>query len=211
LVVGRAGAAGPSTFNSVEGQRYPIAPPIGSQVIAWLGTIGVEAWLDRFGGHLTDVEREDYRAAVAAARGRGYAVSLRVQPLEELQRVYDEGNLHTPAGRRQLSDAMSALAHEDHLPWGDELPADAELFAITAPIFGPDRTLLLAISLKPSDTYRGRDIPRLAGAVVRAAQRVMAAVDGREPIPWSPTPAVASETPSPSRQPPAPRTSAASR
>jgi hypothetical protein len=91
--------------------------------------------------------------------------------------------VYTAAGWDELSAAMAALAHDPHhLPSHDEdLPQDERLAGVTAPVFGPDGSLLFAINLAPDERYRVRDIPVLSRAVLRAAGRVMATNDGRPP------------------------------
>jgi DNA-binding IclR family transcriptional regulator len=181
LIVGRAGIPGPLSITSHEGQRHPLAPPLGSIVIAWTSDRAVEAWLDRLGPELTDPEREHYRAAVESIRRRGYAVGIRVQRLEHLSELYTDGDLYSPDGRRQISRAMAAVAHDDdYLPDTDDLPADAELSSVAAPVFDSDGAMLFAIALMP-EGHRVHDIPALSRAVLRAAGRVMAAIDGRHP------------------------------
>jgi DNA-binding IclR family transcriptional regulator len=182
LIVGRAGVGGPLNITSVEGQRQPLAPPFGTVILAWMGDAAVQTWLDRLGEELTEQERERYRARVTAARRRGYTVAIRGQILDEFDQLHASANVYTPAGRRELSRALAALAHdEDYLPDGDELPPDASLASVAAPVFGADGTMLVAIALMPGEHYHARDIPVLARAVVRAAARVTAAVDGRRP------------------------------
>ncbi len=181
LIVGRAGVPGPQSITSHEGQRHPRAPPLGSIVLAWMGDRAVEAWFDRLGPELTDSERDRYRTAIEAIRRRGYAVGIRVRRLVELSEIYANADLYTPDGRREISRAMAAVAHdEDYLPAVDDLPPDAELSSVAAPVFGPDGTMLFAIALMP-ERHGARDIPALSRAVLRAAGRVMAAIDGRQP------------------------------
>jgi DNA-binding IclR family transcriptional regulator len=181
LVVGRSGVPGPLSITYLEGQRHPLAPPLGTIILAWTNEHAVEAWLDRLKDELTLEERDHYRTALDGIRRRGYSVGIRVQRLYELQGLYTNGNLYTPEGRRDISQALSALAHDEFLPAGDDMPPDAEIGFIAAPVFGPDGTMLFAITLMPGEQYRGRDLPALARAVVRAAGRVTAAIDGRPP------------------------------
>jgi DNA-binding IclR family transcriptional regulator len=201
LIIGRAGVPGPHSLTAPEGQRQPLAPPLGSIVLAWTDDHAVEAWLDRLGPELTDADRARHRAAVEAIRRRGYAVSIRVPRLEELlAHLRDSPDLHSPAGRREISRALAAVAHDEYLP-ADEPPPDAELSAVTAPVFGSDGALLFAIALMP-DGRRGRDVPVLARAVLRAAGRVMAAIDGRPPaLGAAPARAAAGLTPRPGSPP----------
>jgi DNA-binding IclR family transcriptional regulator len=181
LLIGRAGVPGPLSITSHEGQRHPLAPPLGSIVIAWTGDAAVQAWLDRLGPELTGAERERYREALDAIRRQGYAVGIRVPQLIELSELYADADLYSPDGRRDVSRAMAAVAHEDiYLRATDDLPPDAELGSVAAPVFGSDGTMVFSIALMP-EGRRVRDLPVLARAVVRAAGRVMAAIDGRQP------------------------------
>ncbi len=183
LIVGHAGIAGQLSIGAYEGWRGPLAPPLGSIVLAWSSDRAIETWLGRLGPELTRTERDHYRAAVAAVRRRGYAVGLRVPRLVDLVEIYANADLFTLQGRREITAALAALAHDDdYLPATDELSADAELRSVTAPVFGPDTTLLLAIALM-LEHHRARDLPVLSRAVLRAAARVMAAIDGRQPSP----------------------------
>jgi DNA-binding IclR family transcriptional regulator len=180
LFLARAGTGGPYSVSMVDGQRVPVAPPLGSPLIAWMDDLEAEAWLNRFRGELTEAERAHYHATVDFSRQRGYTVYLRSERENEVLRLYAAGNLRTPDGREQLSAALTALAHEDDfLPASDEIRPDAELSSIAAPIFEPNGTALLMITIRPTEAYRGRDVPVLARAVVQAAQRVTAAIDGR--------------------------------
>jgi DNA-binding IclR family transcriptional regulator len=182
LIVGRAGVPGPLSATSQEGQRQPMVPPIGSTAVAWKRDPPLEEWLDRGDPDLTAAEREHYRHAVEAIRVRGYAVGVRVPRLYDLDATYANSDLYTSKGRREIGAALAAVAHEfQYLPEGDELPPDAELSHVTAPVFGPDETMLFVLSLVPNPDHRAPDIPVLARAVLRAARRVMAQIDGRQP------------------------------
>jgi hypothetical protein len=106
-----------------------------------------------------------------------------VPKLVDLAEIYANADLYTLEGRREITGALAALAHDDdYLPATEDLPPDAEISFVTAPVFGPDTTLLFAIALL-LDGHRGEDIPALSRALLRAAARVMAAIDGRQPDP----------------------------
>jgi DNA-binding IclR family transcriptional regulator len=185
LVVGRAGVPGPLSVSYFEGQRHPLAPPLGTVLLAWTANGAVDAWLDRLGPELTEPERERFRTTIATIRRQGYAAGRQVQRLSTFEELYLKGNPHTPAGRREISVAQAALAHDDEYLAGadDDAPPGAELGFVTAPVFGPDGAMLYAIALMLGERSTVEDIPRLSHAVVRAAGRVTAAVDGRQPGP----------------------------
>jgi DNA-binding IclR family transcriptional regulator len=181
LVVSHAGTPGPLSITYVDGQRSPLAPPFGVIALAWVDDAAFEAWLRRMDHVPTEAERAFFKSAVASARRRGYAAGVRVPGLGELQGVYSRHDLYSPDGRRELSRALSALAHSEFIPVTAELPPDAELSFIAAPVFGPDSTMLLQLTFMPPASYGAEHMPRLARAVVRAADRVTAALDGRKP------------------------------
>ena len=180
LIAYHAGVPGPLSATFQEGQRQPLAPPMGTVVVAWTGDEAVEAWLDRPANQLTEDERQRYRDSLEAVRRRGYAVAIGISRLYQLQDLYTNADLHTPHGRRELSLALAVFARDNYPPTSEELSPDTEISGVTAPIFGPAGTMLYAIGITGVD-YRVRDIPTLSRAVVRAAGRVTAAIDGQPP------------------------------
>jgi DNA-binding IclR family transcriptional regulator len=181
LIVHHAGIPGPLSAQGQEGLRQPLAPPLGAAFLAWASPDAVEAWLKRSRSELTEDERARYRAAIGAIRRRGYAITLEVPSLIEIQQLRANADLHTPHGRRELSRALEAFAHEDFVPVGDDPPPDATITAISAPVFGPDETLLFSIALIPGKKLLGRRVEPVARDVVRAAGRVTKAIHGRQP------------------------------
>jgi DNA-binding IclR family transcriptional regulator len=178
LVVGRVGVPGPRSITAHAGQRLPLAPPLGSILLAWAGDDAIETWLDKLGPELMAADRTRYRAAVGAIRRQGYAVSIRVQRLEELA----DADLYTPEGRGTIDAALAAIAQEvDYLPAVDELPSQSEVQSVAAPVFGPDGAMVFSLALMPGGDRHGRDVPEMSRAVLRAAGRVTAAIDGRQP------------------------------
>src|SRR5438045_1900304 len=85
----------------------------------------------RLGPALVDAERGRYRAARSTARRQGYGVGVRVPALDEISRLQASEAADTPAGRREIGRARTALAY-DHalLPIGEALPGDAEISSI---------------------------------------------------------------------------------
>src|SRR5581483_2065115 len=87
------------------GESVPLVPPFGAVFVAWQGDAAIEAWLDRAGHGLGDRERSHLRAALAAARARGYCISVAgVRP--ELVQMLEELAGEVPDARRR--DARDA-------------------------------------------------------------------------------------------------------
>lgn len=180
LIVGHAGIPGPLSTTFQEGQRQPLAPPMGTIVLAWANDQAVERWLERAGPGLTEAERERYLSALAAVRRQGFATGIRVPSLNELHDLYSKADVNTPEGRGELSLALAAIAHDSVLPVAEEAAPETSISGVAAPVFGPDGTMLFALAITGAD-YRVRDIPLLSRVVRRAAGRVMVAIDGRQP------------------------------
>jgi DNA-binding IclR family transcriptional regulator len=180
LVIGHAGVPSPESFALAEGQRQPLAPPMGTVLLAWMNDQAVDDWLARMGSELTDGERDRYRSGIEMVRQRGFAVVLRVPKLNELHELYGSADLYTPHGREEINAVLAALAHDEYLLVADELPSGVEIGSVAAPVFDPNRNVLFAIALMPP-AGAPDDVRELSRAVTRAAQTVTAAIDGRSP------------------------------
>jgi DNA-binding IclR family transcriptional regulator len=181
LILGHYGVPRMQSVMFREGQRHPLMPPMGAAALAWRGDRAIEAWLDRHDPELSEAERDRYRAGLATIRRRGFFVGVLVPALEHLHDLYATGDVYSPVGQLEIGRALTALAHDEYLPASDDVPPDAQLSAVSAPVFGPDGRMQFAITLIPDEAHRARDIPTLSRAVLRAAGRVMAATDGRHP------------------------------
>jgi DNA-binding IclR family transcriptional regulator len=76
VLLATAGRPGPMWLAFTVGQRVPLAPPLGTVFLAWAGPDAVESWLDRLKTSATTQDKERLRSALAAIRGRGYALNL---------------------------------------------------------------------------------------------------------------------------------------
>jgi hypothetical protein len=85
-----------------------------------------------------------------------------------------------PQGRLELSVALARFARYEDLLISEDAPIDTEISGIAAPVFGPHGTILFAFELTGAN-YHARDVPVLSQAVLRAAGRVIAAIDGQHP------------------------------
>lgn len=161
------------------GQSVPIIPPIGTPFLAWAGDAEVEAWLAQAeGGPGGGAERERLRAALAAARERGYAVtrfSARQGEASKALAVLADAPFENE--RRMRAIQLLARMDEDYLLIESRPDQLHHVLQISAPVFGADRAVACTLSLLgfdgPLSSARLADLGRrLRGH----ADRVTAAV-----------------------------------
>ncbi|HZP28981.1 MAG TPA: helix-turn-helix domain-containing protein [Acidimicrobiia bacterium] len=165
------------------GESVPLVPPFGAVFVAWQGDAAIEAWLDRAGHGLGDRERSHLRAALAAARARGYCISVAgVRP--ELVQMLEELAGEVPDARRR--DARDALIHEvrpdEYLPV--TLPADGpqQLRQMSAPVFdATGRVGYAFMVLGRSYDVTAAEIDALGARLLDAARAATDELGGRCP------------------------------
>jgi DNA-binding IclR family transcriptional regulator len=183
LSLGRVGTPGPLSAGYVEGQRHPFVPPFGAAIVAWQDDDAVAAWLDRSDPPLPKADRTRLVRALATIRAQGYAVARRVPGIYDLYELYGRDNHYTLEGRRQIAEALTALARDKrYLVTADSPPADAELSTIETPVFDHDGVVLFIMCIVVRERTPVSEAPGLARALTRAAGNVMVAIDGRPPI-----------------------------
>jgi DNA-binding IclR family transcriptional regulator len=182
VILARSGVPRPSSVTGQPGQRLPLIPPMGTVFLAWADEPRIDAWLDRLGSDAPPQERERYRDALRATRERGYAVGFRVEAFVRLSELYAHGpaEIHTPEGQQQLLEVLGDLGREPYL-METARPTEAQLRYLSAPIFGPEGTMVLALSLTVAPGLTAGEIPGLASRLLRSAANVMEAVNGRRP------------------------------
>ena len=177
IFVARAGEPTPNGPAIREGERVPLVPPFGAVFMAWADPDDVEEWLARTPeGAAEAVAR--CRSALELVRARGFSVTAG----SDTQRMLADRTfrLTDDPGRAELRDdvaeLIATLAREDY-PVVDLDQDDLfDVGMVAAPVFGPDGTVLAAITL----TGLPSGMP--AGAVVAAGRKVRdcAAVASRQ-------------------------------
>ena len=94
------------------GESVPLTPPFGAVFVAWDGDAAIQGWLDRAGAALGAAERAHTVAALAAARERGYTVSV-AGAHPDLVRMLEDLADHAPDRRqpRRAATRSSARSH----------------------------------------------------------------------------------------------------
>jgi DNA-binding IclR family transcriptional regulator len=163
------------------GQTVPFAPPLGVAHLAAASPAEVEAWLDRAPAPLDAARRAGYREAVAGCARHGFAVTYGQGPRHPLHDASAAlaGQPTSKAARRRR-DAMlpeiagGAVQHEGAV--------GLHAVQISAPVFGPDGTVLLTIGVHPFPRrIEDGDVAAFAAHVGAAADRLTTRVGGRRP------------------------------
>ncbi len=178
VLLATAGRPGPMWLAFTVGQRVPLAPPLGTVFLAWAGPDPVEAWLDRLGPDATEADKQRLRSALGVIRGRGYALNLEAVANLKLSRALTGRD----SRRRALAVAVEDLAHEEYLLQELEEGATYRLSQVSAPVFGSDGAVALALTVVGlPEKLTGEEIPRYGNALVAATRRLSASIHGRPP------------------------------
>jgi DNA-binding IclR family transcriptional regulator len=178
IFVAHAGEPTPYGPAVREGERVPLVPPFGAVFMAWADPDDVEEWLARTPeGSAEAVAR--CRDALELVRSRGFAVTAG----SDAQRMLGERafTLTDDPGRDELRDDVAelfaALAREDYpvVALDDDHRFDVGIVA--APVFGPDGTVIAAVSATgfpwglPASTVveAGRKVRDCAAVISRQA------------------------------------------
>jgi len=191
VLLATAGRPGPMWLAFTVGQRVPLAPPLGTVFLAWASPAEVERWLDRLGPGATRADQERLRSALAVIRRRGYALNLEAMANLTLSRALAGrgpagGRARQPGApgpsdsrRRALAVALEELGHEEYLLQELEAGATYRLSQISAPVFGAEGAVVLALTVVGlPEKLTGEEIPRYGDALVACARRVTGAIGG---------------------------------
>jgi DNA-binding IclR family transcriptional regulator len=168
IVVARTGARPPFGVGVEVGQRLPLVPPLGTPYVAWSGAQAIEAYLRRAAPECGPDELERYRQAIETVRQRGYAVALDAATRQRFGELAAELARSPAADLRSLELAAQNLLGADYLLVELEGAASYDVTGISAPVFGPDGSVVLVVGL----VGFGRGLP--ASRIPEVAERVMA-------------------------------------
>jgi DNA-binding IclR family transcriptional regulator len=164
VLLARAGRVEALGVRADIGARIPLVPPLGTVFVAWSDAEEIDQWLRRVGPDVTDAELTRCRRALSTVRRRGYSLGLDADSWSRLRLEGDEA------------------ADDEEILLDLEQATSLRLNIVAAPVFGPDRRVVLALSLIGFQSgLRAADIPGLASRLRDATQRVTQAVHGVPP------------------------------
>jgi DNA-binding IclR family transcriptional regulator len=148
VVIARSGPVEPFGRRVRVGERYPLIPPFGTAFVAWSDPASVDEYLARSDPPLSSDDRERCRSALDRVRQRGYAVSLNPSTRHRVGELIDGTD---DWSGRTLGVLLSELAHEEYL-LADVSPGSSyDVMSITAPVFGPEGSVLALLALANFD------------------------------------------------------------
>jgi DNA-binding IclR family transcriptional regulator len=168
LVVARTGARQPFGLGVEVGQRLPLVPPLGTPYVAWSGPQVIEAYLRRAAPGCGPEDLVRYRHAIEIVRQRGYSVALDAATRQRFGELAAEIAHEPVPDLRSLEEAAQALLGGDYLLVELEGAARYDVTGISAPVFGPDGSVVLVVGV----VGFGRGLP--ASQIPEVAERVVA-------------------------------------
>jgi DNA-binding IclR family transcriptional regulator len=185
LVVGEAGRPDRLHFRPRVGQRIPFMPPLGIAAAAFLPESELTAWLDRMEPGTSDEERDAYRRAAVASRALGYEIGLETPTRELIGRVMAElvSEPRSPELHARLGELIGDLGHEEHQLLKPEVGASYRVNNISAPIFGPQRTVIAGLALLGFDQpLAAARIEEYVETLVATTTTITRSTGGRIPL-----------------------------
>jgi flavin reductase (DIM6/NTAB) family NADH-FMN oxidoreductase RutF/DNA-binding IclR family transcriptional regulator len=172
VITAGAGSSRRNAVSTLVGQRLPFIPPTCSVFAAWWPENEVEAWLRKTA---PAAAHDTIRAAMRLIRERGYSVGL----INEKQREFvstltNLANHRRSASEVDLRDLIQGLSYDPE----DLGPSTQNhIRVITAPVFGPNGEVVLALTAydfpkPPRDVGVRLYIDNLLAAAQRATRRL---------------------------------------
>lgn len=149
--------------------RIPMTPPIGAVFVAWGSDELVDAWLALLARPISDDERAHWLAALRAIRERGFVAGARERTLDaHVQEMVEFPREGPYPGLSYLVGADSA-------------DAQRPIQVLSAPVFGPDATARVAITVGLPVGTTLENVGSISEPLLRAAGAATEAIDGRLP------------------------------
>ena len=165
------------------GESVPLAPPFGAVFVAWGGDAAIQGWLDRAGAALGVAERAHTVAALAAARERGYTISVAgVHP--DLLRMLEDLADHAPdPAHLDVRDALiSEISPREYLPVAVANDGPQRVNQMSGPVFDAAGKVPYALMvLGPSHELSRDEVATLGGRLLDAARAATERIGGRHP------------------------------
>jgi DNA-binding IclR family transcriptional regulator len=162
----------------------PLVPPFGAVFIAWDGERAAERWLDRAVTRLSARERRRYRSALAAARLRGYSITIANAAAPDLARLLDAlvDDPRAEQGLRHRDELIRELVHTEFLPSDVEPDRPLRVSQMSAPVFDSSGRVAAAIMvLGPDYDLDTTAVTALGEPLLAAARDATARLGGRPP------------------------------
>ncbi|MEV0685270.1 helix-turn-helix domain-containing protein [Nocardia sp. NPDC050378] len=163
------------------GQRIPLMPPFGQVFIAWANDSVVDEWLGRLSPESVVALRGELLRSLGEVRQRGVAIGLRNEPVEEvIELIHRTSSDAGSVTREELGRLIPRQAIDYAL---HEIGADEryDVANLAAPVFGPDGTVVFAMTLTGVNGIRGADLSDLCDEMRGGARAVAKSIGGRAP------------------------------
>jgi len=181
MILAIEGRASGKTRQAWIGQRIPLMPPFGQVFIAWAEDKDVEHWLHRLSPSSADKLWPELEPSLNEVRQRGLTIGLRNASVEAvIELVHQSANELDPRVYKELERIIpdQTINYALHQIEADTIYDVANL---AAPVFGPDGTVVYAITLTDISGISGSDLERLCEEMRTSSRVVTKEIGGRVP------------------------------
>ncbi|MEV0685280.1 hypothetical protein AB0I35_15580 [Nocardia sp. NPDC050378] len=167
------------TRQSWIGQRIPLMPPFGQVFLAWSSESTVDKWIARL-GRVEPHIRDELRISLEEVRTRGLAVGLHNDPVDEVVGLIHESAEHPSQIHDRLIEAIPGQMSGYTLRSID-LEARYDVANLAVPVFGPDGSVVFAMTVYGLAGITGSDLVDLSGEMLSSSRIVTREIGGRAP------------------------------
>ncbi|WP_342000296.1 helix-turn-helix domain-containing protein [Microbacterium sp. LWH7-1.2] len=166
------------------GERIPFAPPIGTVFLAWGDEAELQRWFEKSDDTPSDLDHDEIRSAVRAARERGYTFGLRVNARERLQlvlhRLEDEETVD--GAKAHVGELLAEMKDERYLVAELNESSAYDVDFISSPVFDSVGRVSMAVNVVGFTRPQSKmQIERLGRLLLSVAMRITAASGGVAP------------------------------
>ncbi len=183
-----AGEPKPFGTSISPGQRLPLAPPLGTVYMAWASAEEIEDWLKKLGPDVTQEQKTRFINVLDDVRKRGYATGLEAIAKLRLSKALGEvPSVDGQIDREQLKNIVQGLVeeltHEERVLSDISGQPSYHLSHISAPVFGPDGKVKLALNLIDLPRQLSSEqVKEFATCLLAATARITQSIGGTVPL-----------------------------
>jgi len=168
------------------GQRLPLMPPFGQIFLAWSSDREVDKWIARLNGRIDSETAEALRSSLDEVRARGLAIGLRNDQVDEFVDLVHEAAEHPSQIHDRLLEAIPQQISGYTLR-SINVDAQYDVANLAVPIFGPDGSVVLAMTMFGLAGIKGSDLIDLGSEMLSSSRTVTREIGGRAPSVPAPT------------------------
>lgn len=181
LILAIAGCPSGQGRETWIGQRIPLIPPFGQVFLAWSPDADVQKWIGRLGPEGESQRGPELAEDLSRVRERGVAIGLRNGSVDTVIELINESAHRLDRHAVIHAELQRAIPNQtENYSLRDIDPrAHYDVANLAAPVFGPDGTVVFAMTLYGINDIPGSELLGLCSEMLHSGRAVTRAIGGR--------------------------------